>query len=242
MTASEKVIHYSISSPEVRHLREADGRLAAVIGHYGDLEYKVHADHFRFVVEAIIGQMLSNKVADIIIGRMDGLCGGDVSCSKVLSLGFEKIRAIGLSRSKTDSILGFAGLVSDDPGFFQELGQAPEAEVLSRLTSIRGIGNWTAKMYLIFSLDKLDVLPYEDGAFLQVYKWLYKTEEVSVKSIVKRCGPWSPYSSLAARYLYRVLDNNLMDDEKLNAMLEHNGDGSFCEHNGDGSFCVPAVF
>ena len=223
MTGAEKTIHYSVSSPEVRHLCEADGRLAAVIRHYGDLEYRVHSDHFRFLVETIIGQMLSNKVADIIIGRMDGICGGDVSCQKVLSLGFEKIRAIGLSRTKTDSILGFAGLVDGTPGFFQELELLPEAEVLSRLTGIRGIGNWTVKMYLIFSLDKPDILPHEDGAFLQVYKWLYQTEEVSAKSIAERCRPWSPCSSIAARYLYRVLDSDLMDDKELNAALESAG-------------------
>ena len=220
---SKKDIYYGVLSPEIQYLCKADGRLAVIIDHYGDLEYGIHADHFRVFVDNIIGQMLSNKVAEIIAGRMEELCGGDISCSRILALDFEKIRAIGLSRSKTEYILGFAEFINDNPGFFQELGQLPEAEVLSRLTSIRGIGNWTAKMYLIFSLNKLDVLPYEDGAFLQVYKWLYKTEEVSAKSIIKRCKPWSPYSSLAARYLYCALDNNLMGDEALNVMLERKG-------------------
>lgn len=62
-------------------------------------------------------------------------------------------------------------------------------------------------MYLIFVLDRMNVLPYEDGAFLQAYKWLYDTSDTSISSIQKRCKKWSPYSSLAARYLYRFLDD-----------------------------------
>ncbi|MCC8014242.1 MAG: hypothetical protein LIO87_03520 [Eubacterium sp.] len=71
---------------------------------------------------------------------------------------------------------------------------------------ILGIGKWTAKMYLIFVLDCPDVLPVEDAAFLQAYKWLYKTEDCSEKSVYKKCKKWKPYSSIAARYLYRALD------------------------------------
>lgn len=87
--------------------------------------------------------------------------------------------------------------------------------VIKRLTSIRGIGTWSAKMYLIFVLNRLDILPFEDGAFLQAYKWLYKTDDLKSSSIVAKCAPWKPYSSLAARYLYRALDSGLVRDADL---------------------------
>ena len=81
-----------------------------------------------------------------------------------------------------------------------------DEEVIKELTSIRGIGKWTAKMYLLFVLDRQDILPIEDGAFLQSYKCLYKKDDISKISIGKKCKKWKPYSSVAARYLYRALD------------------------------------
>lgn len=76
---------------------------------------------------------------------------------------------------------------------------------------IKSIG--TAKMYLIFVLNRQNVLPVEDVAFLQSYKWLYKTDDISKDSVMKKCKKWSPYSSIAARYLYRALDTGLTKNE-----------------------------
>ena len=86
---------------------------------------------------------------------------------------------------------------------------------LNKLTALRGIGTWSSKMYLIFVLNRLNVLPYEDGAFLQAYKWLYATDDIKPVAIKQKCASWSPYSSLAARYMYRALDNGLTKDPNL---------------------------
>lgn len=94
-----------------------------------------------------------------------------------------------------------------------DLAQLSDIEVIKKLTKYRGIGNWTAKMYLIFVLDRQDILPYEDGAFLQAYKWLYKTDDISPKSVEKKCRKWKPYSSVAARYMYRALYLGLTKEE-----------------------------
>lgn len=88
-----------------------------------------------------------------------------------------------------------------------------DADVIKQLTPIKGIGQWTAKMYLIFVLNREDILPIEDVAFLQSYKWLYKTNDVSKESIQKKCRKWKPYSSIAARYMYRALDIGLIKEE-----------------------------
>ena len=93
------------------------------------------------------------------------------------------------------------------------LKELSDADVMKSLTSIKGIGNWTAKMYLIFVLDRQDILPIEDVAFLQSYKWLYQTNDTSPESVKSRCLLWKPYSSVAARYLYRALDSGLVKTE-----------------------------
>lgn len=96
---------------------------------------------------------------------------------------------------------------------FKELEHLSDNEVISKLTSIRGIGTWTAKMFLIFVLDRQDVLPYEDQAFIQSYRWLYKREDCSKASVQKHCKKWHPYSSIAARYMYKALDLGLTKTE-----------------------------
>lgn len=85
----------------------------------------------------------------------------------------------------------------------------PDKEVMKVLTSIKGIGNWTAKMYLLFFLKREDILPYEDGAFLQAYKCLYNTKIVKPESIARKCKKCKPYTSIGARYMYRALDTGL---------------------------------
>lgn len=79
--------------------------------------------------------------------------------------------------------------------------------LVSELVALRGIGNWTAKMYLLFVLNRTDILPYEDGAFLQAYRWLYQTQDTRPVSIKNHCKVWKPYESIAARYMYRLVDN-----------------------------------
>lgn len=90
-----------------------------------------------------------------------------------------------------------------------DLGQIKEKtdiQIMKELTALKGIGNWTAKMYLIFCLNRQDILPYEDFAFLQGFGWLYKTDDFSRQNVEKKCKKWKPYSSVAARYMYKALD------------------------------------
>lgn len=203
------------SSPEVQALCASDERLSLLIEHYGSLSYSLHTDVFSFFIETIIGQMLSNKAADAIAACMYKLCGGELTGEAVLKLDTTALKNIGLSGQKADYILGFASLMDKQPDYFKDLTEAPDEEVIKCLTSSRGIGAWTSKMYLIFVLNRLDVLPYEDGAFLQVYKWLYGTDDIKPPSIKQKCAPWKPYSSIATRYFYRALDQGLMQDASL---------------------------
>lgn len=210
------MFRYQASSPEVQHLCNADEYLAVIIKHYGTLKYTLYSNQFAFFVETIIGQMLSNKVADIITSRLVELCDGEISLNALSGLSHQRIKSIGLSNQKADYIVGFTNIIRENPRFFDELEQCHEETIMKELTKIRGIGSWTAKMYLIFSLNCMDVLPYEDGAFLQAFRLLYNTNSVSPDVVQDRCAPWKPYSSIASRYLYRALDTGLFSEPDFN--------------------------
>lgn len=213
-----KQIIYDINSVEIVSLREADKRLSDIIYHIGDLSYTLNIDAYAFMIETIIGQMLSNKAANAISARLYKLCGGELSISTISSIEQSSIKGIGLSNQKASYIKELTSLLHKSPNYFDVMTELDNKEVIKRLTSIRGIGAWSAKMYLIFVLNRLDVLPFEDGAFIQAYKWLYNTDNVKHSAIIKRCEPWKSYSSLAARYLYIALDSGLTRnvDLKLN--------------------------
>ena len=181
-----EMIRLDIDSDAIRYLCGKDKRLARVIEMVGPLTYTPYQDSYSFIVNQIIGQMLSNKVRDVIYGRLIDRCGGEVRMETVGRLTDEEIRSIGISGAKVRYI---------------------------RLTKFPGIGRWTAKMYLIFSLDRPDVLPVEDVAFLQGYQWTYKTDDVSPAAVRKKCKKWSPYASIAARYMYQALDLGLTKQE-----------------------------
>ena len=157
--------------------------------------------------------MLSAKVGNIIYGRLSDLCDGHISIETISSLSDEEIKSIGTANSKVKFIRSITEVVLKDPSFFDNLKDLPDEEVYRRLTSIKGIGPWTAKMYLLFVLNRNDILTYEDVAFLQGFSWAYNTKDLSPAAVKKRCKKWKPYSSIAARYMYRALDTGLTKQE-----------------------------
>jgi len=200
-----------ISIEKIHYLQTADSRLGKVIERIGVIDYPntIHSDSFLFLVREIVGQMISSNVKKIIWERFTVLCNNTISPSTISRLSLEQLWSIGLSRSKSSYILNLAKLVSNNEINFEKLETMPDDEVMKVLTSIKGIGNWTAKMYLLFFLQREDILPYEDGAFLQAYKWLYNTKAIKPESIARRCKRWKPYTSIGARYMYRALDTGL---------------------------------
>ena len=148
-----------------------------------------------------------------IYSCFEELCNGNIVPQVVNKLTINQIRNTGTSSNKATYIKALMDSVLVGNINFYELSTMSDSEVINKLTSIKGIGKWTAKMYLIFVLDRQDILPTEDAAFLQSYCWLYKTEKPTKKDIIHKCAKWSPYSSIASRYLYRALDLGLTKQE-----------------------------
>ena len=199
------------STASVQYLCGADPRLADLIKEVGELAYTPEGDPFVSLADTVVGQMLSNKVAEVLAARLHTLCGSHVSPAVMAGLGFDALRSIGLSKTKTACLLDLAGRAIRKELDFDAFREMPDDAIIQELTSIKGIGPWTAKMYLIFVLDRQDVLPFEDGAFLQSYRWAYNAPGCTAKEIVANCAKWRPYSSIAARYLYRALDEGVVN-------------------------------
>lgn len=153
--------------------------------------------------------MLSVEAGAKIYGRLQKLCHGNISIDSVISLSDQQIKSIGTSTAKVSYIRNLTTAIKDDVLDFSKLKELSDEEAIEQLISIRGIGSWSAKMFLIFALNRQDILPYEDVAFLQSFQWLYKTNSRSKEIVLKKSKKWKPYSSIAARYLYRALDEGL---------------------------------
>lgn len=201
------------SSPEVQYLCSKDKRLAKVISMVGRIEYTLPLDPYIFLLHEIIEQMLSIKAGQKIFNRLSDLCAGTITPDKIDSLSEEVIHSIGTSTNKARCIKEITHAIQHGQLSLTDLSTKTDSEVISTLTNFKGIGNWTAKMYLIFVLERNDILPFEDGAFLQSYRWMYKTTETHRTSVEHRCKKWRPYSSIAARYLYRALDMGFTKQE-----------------------------
>lgn len=207
------IITLDMDTPSVQYLCKKGKRLAKVILMVGDITYSPHKDDFTFLVHEIIEQMLSMKAGQKIYARLEALCDGNVTPDKVARLSDEEISSIGTSKSKVSYIRGITDAYLSGEISREILENKSDAEVTATLMKIRGVGSWTAKMYLIFVLNRPDVLPFEDGAFLQVYQWMYKTEDTSRKAVEQKCRKWKPYSSVASRFLYRALDAGFTKSE-----------------------------
>lgn len=200
-------------SESIQYLCKKDKRLAKVISTIGPISYHPYDDGYAFLVHEIIEQMLSVKAGAKIYERLETLCAGSITPGAINRLSDEEIRSTGTSSAKVSYIRSLTAAVISGALDLSSLVSMTDSEIIKTLTAIKGIGNWTAKMYLIFVLDRPDVLPTEDVAFLQAYQWLYKTDDRTPESVRRKCKKWKPYSSIAARYLYRALDGGYTKEE-----------------------------
>lgn len=196
----------------LRHLRQADPRLAKVIADIGPYRpsMRTMASPFDSLMRAITYQQLSGKAAATIHGRVCALFPDkDAPHPKaLLALPDKHLRGAGLSRNKLLALQDLAartldGTVPDHKG----LAVMSDAEVIERLTQVRGVGRWTVEMLLIFSLGRPDVLPVTDLGIRKGFRHAYGMKSLPAYSTLERAGRnWAPYRSVAAWYLWRAAD------------------------------------
>ena len=196
----------------VKHLNSVDPVLEQLMEKVGRVSVKPkRVAVFESLVQAIVYQQLSGKAASTIFCRFTALFGdgGFPSADQVLTMSPERLRSAGLSRPKTSYILGIAERAA--AGSLLTLEQCEEladAEIVQRLTEIKGVGRWTVEMFLIFNLGRLDVLPVHDLGVRRGFQIAYRKRKMPEPEQLERFGEkWRPYRTVAARYLWRAVDS-----------------------------------
>lgn len=202
---------YNLESFEILELVNSDTKFLDLYNLVGELSYYEDSDDFAFLIKTIIGQMLSKDIAKILVERFEKSIGLD-DPNKIANLSSDKIKEIGVSERKAKAIISLSYKVAANPDYITYLSSLPNEEIIKELKTIRGIGAWTAKMYMIFCLDRLDVLPFEDGAFVSAFEKFYQIYDSTrdKRYIRQYCSCWGNYSSIVARYLYLALDGGLL--------------------------------
>lgn len=150
-----EVITLNTDSPEIQHLCKVDKRLDKVISMVGAISYQLYADPYDFLIHEIIEQMLSVKSGYVIYSRLEKLCDGKIIPEVVGALTIKEIRSIGTSYSKADYIKSLTHSVMSGEIDFEAFKAMSDEEVIKHLTNLKGIGMWTAHMYLIFVLIQI---------------------------------------------------------------------------------------
>ena len=193
----------------VEHLRRADPVLAALIDRVGPfgLAAKRHRDHFGSLSRAIVYQQLSGKAAETIHGRYLALFPGTPTPRAVLDATPARLRAAGLSGAKAAALLDLASATLDGRLPLPVSARLSDEEIVERLVNVRGIGPWTAQMFLMFHLGRPDVLPVGDLGLRTGAKRLYRLRgDPSPARLLRLAEPWRPWRSVATWYLWRSLD------------------------------------
>lgn len=189
----------------VAYLKRRDPVLGRVIRALGPIDFKVEDGHYESLVGAIVFQQLAGAAAQAILNRFMKLYNGRVpKPEKYLATDERKLRSAGLSPQKISYIRDLCQRLVDGSLDLKGLADKPDNQVVEQLDAVRGIGRWTAEMFLLFVLGRTDVLPVDDLGLQKAAKRIYKLRALpSRQRFEKLAENWHPYSSVATMYLWR---------------------------------------
>ncbi len=193
----------------VAHLRRSDPVLRQIVDTVGPPRMQYREPTFASLARAIVFQQLNGAVARVILTRLEGeMPGGRLSPEAIASTNTIRLRRLGLSRQKASYLKDLARRTIRDEVRFDRLAAMPDDEVIAHLTAVKGIGPWTAQMFLMFALRRPDVLPTGDLGIRLAIRRAYRLRDLpSSKKMQTLARPWRPYCSLASWYFWRSLED-----------------------------------
>ena len=191
----------------VNHLKKSDPILCAIIERVGPCRMEFGEPEFAALAESIVYQQLNGKAAATIFERFAALAGDPLTPEGILKLSDEQLRGVGLSKQKSAYLKDLAAKTAAGALDFARLPELSDDEVIEHLTQVKGIGVWTAHMFLMFSLQRPNVLPTGDYGVQMAIKKHYKKRKLpKPKDMEKIARAWAPYRSVACWYMWRSLD------------------------------------
>ena len=192
----------------VGHLRRQDSLLRGVIDQVGPFALRLQAARFPMLVRSILSQQISGKAARSIEIRLrDRLRPRRVTPETILELSPEELRSVGVSPQKARSLHDLASRVAAGDVRLSRMARMTDDEVIAELVQVRGIGVWTAQMFLMFSLGRPDVFPHDDFGIRSALKRLHGLPQLPDRQTAQQlANPWRPYATIASWYCWRSLE------------------------------------
>jgi DNA-3-methyladenine glycosylase II len=194
------------------HLQKHDPVMKRILKSVGPFQAKTRRDRFGTLVDSIISQQISVAAAKTIRGRLlavagDGKRNPGMTPEALLEFDVDALRAVGLSRQKATYVLDLADKVTSRTVALDELHRQDDESVIESLTQVKGIGIWTAQIFLMFSLGRLDVFPMDDLGIKNAIRDQYKLDAVPEKNEMEAMASnWRPYATIACWYLWQSLE------------------------------------
>lgn len=199
----------------VAHLRKVDRRLKWLIERAGPFTLKVDRDRYAMLVRSILSQQISTKAARAIRLKLEAAVGG-LTPTAINAAPETTLRSAGLSNQKVTYLRDLTQHVLDGRLELQRLHRLDDEAVIEQLIAVKGIGRWTAQMFLMFSLGRLDVFPHDDLGIRSSLRELYGLSDLPTKvQSLEIAAPWRPYSTIASWYVWRLSD--LKSDPTMDA-------------------------
>ena len=196
-------MHFEYGEKEISYLKSKDAKLAEVIDTLGFVEREIDTDLFSAVVHHIIGQQISTKAQATIWQRMQDAL-GQVNAETILSAGVSNLQALGISFRKAEYITDFARKVHTGEFDIEAVSQMSDTDAISALSSLKGIGVWTAEMILLFCMQRPDIFSYDDLAIQRGLRMIYHHRRIDRKLFERYRRRYSPYGSVASIYLWQI--------------------------------------
>jgi 3-methyladenine DNA glycosylase/8-oxoguanine DNA glycosylase len=195
--------YFEYGQEELDHLRRRDRRLGKAIERLGKLEAEMYPDLFTALVSSVVGQQISGKAAATVWGRVVDRFEA-ITPARLDQATVEDIQSCGMSFRKAEYVKGIAHACASGEMDLEEAKHLPDREFIARLSSLRGIGTWTAEMMLIFSLNRMDVVSWNDLAIRRGMGVLYGVDPITKDRFETIRRRYSPFGSVASLYLWEM--------------------------------------
>lgn len=199
-------MYFKYSKDELEQLKTKDETLSKIIDEFGFIQREINPDIFEALIYQIIGQQISNKAYKTVKAQVKSFL-IDITPKNIINADINQLQKCGLSYKKVEYMINIAEFVLDNINDFDNLSNLSNEEIIEKLTKIKGVGIWTVEMLLIFSLNRKDILSYNDLVIKKSLSKLYNIEKLDKKTFNFYKELYSPYGSIAAFYLWHY--NNI---------------------------------